>query len=103
MLTGKLRGEDVELWDADLDGTFTGPHDFLRLGDGAYQPIPADGLVTGPLGLATLTLRKTADGATATFVPEPIPPDVVSSCRNRSPGSGEIMWSESLQHLMQRK
>src|SRR5512138_2912641 len=41
VLLGKLRAEDVELWDADLDGTFTGPRDRLRIGDGAYQPIPA--------------------------------------------------------------
>ena len=76
VLLGKLRAEDVELWDADLDGTFTGPRDRLRIGDGAYQPIPANGLVFTSGGLATMTIRATAGGATATFVPEPLPPDL---------------------------
>jgi hypothetical protein len=78
VLLGKLRAEDVELWDADLDGTFTGPRDRLRIGDGAYQPIPANGLVFTSAGLATMTIRATAGGAAATFVPEPLPPDLGS-------------------------
>lgn len=76
VLVGKLRAEDVELWDADLDGTFTGPRDRVRIGDGAYQPIPASGLVFASGGVATMTIRATATGATATFAPEPLPPDL---------------------------
>lgn len=74
VLLGKLRAEDVELWDADLDGTFTGPRDRVRLGDGVFQPIPASGLVYTAAGLASMSIRATATGATATFVPEPLPP-----------------------------
>jgi len=76
LLAGKLRAEDVELWDADLDGTFNGPRDRLRVGDGVFQPIPANGLVQTADGLATMTIRATAAGATASFVPEPLPKDV---------------------------
>jgi hypothetical protein len=76
VLLGKLHAEDVELWDADLDGTFTGPLDRLRIGDGAYQPIPANGLVFTSGGPSLMTIRATAGGAAATFVPEPLPPDL---------------------------
>jgi hypothetical protein len=76
LLSGKQRGEDVELWDADLDGTFTGPKDFVRLGDGAFQRIDEGGLVVGAQGLATMSVRATGTGAMVTLVPEPLPPDV---------------------------
>jgi hypothetical protein len=76
LLCGEVKGEPVELWDADLDGSFAGPRDFVRLGDGAFQRIPDDGLVLGPQGLARMTVRTTDDGARLTLVPEPTPPDV---------------------------
>lgn len=73
LLAGRCRGEAVELWDADLDGWFAGAADRVRIGDGAYQPLPADGLVQGPGGLATMSVRTTEQGASVAFAPEPLP------------------------------
>jgi hypothetical protein len=73
LLAGKQRGEDVELWDADLDGAFDGPKDFIRFGDGAFQRIEEGGLVLGAQGLATMDVKTTESGALVTLVPEPLP------------------------------
>jgi hypothetical protein len=75
LLAGRHRTADVELWDADLDGSFVGARDFVRFGDGAFQRPPEDGLVVGPQGLAAASFRTVAP-ATATFFPEPLPADV---------------------------
>ncbi len=71
IVRARVEKRTIQLYDADLDGVFLSPHDYLRVEPGAFRPVASDPLVLIRSGLRLLSIDASSKYLTATAVPRP--------------------------------